>query len=776
MPTMKQKLSYLILGQKGGQNRINIIELLKERPYNLNQLAEIMHVNYRTVKHHIDVLLKNELVSTSKTGGYGEVYFLTPGMEGNMDLFEDMVSKFECSKKLTDFTSSPKFFKNVMEQTNDAIIIIDKDEHVFFLNESAERLYGYNEKEIMGETVQLFSDEKIQKNLIKRVEEGEEIIDYEAKVKHKSGNLVDLSVTVDAIKDDKKQTIGFSMLSRDITDRKRAEEALKLSEERYSLAQRVANIGSWDWDIINGELHWSDTIEPMFGFKEGEFGKTYEAFLQCVHPDDRKFVVDSVDACVEDGKDYDIEHRIIWPDGTIRTVSENGDVLRNEDGKAIRMLGIVQDITERKKVEERIKRQSEELGELVKELNCLYAASKLMKEEDNSMEEIFFGILNLIPPSWQYPKITCARITNNGKEFKTDNFKETKWKLSADINFFGKKTGTVEVYYLKDEPESPGDPFLDGERSLIETLAREIGELTERKHTEERNRYLMGLLNTVKDITQLVGHETDLEKLAQRVCDSLLKTRDYMDISIAMLSDEKGTIVPIGHCGGHRRKEWKITLDGQGEAPNCVKSIIESKTASKIDSTMENCTRCQYSKDNEDHQSISIPIKYQNSLVGVMVVCFLKEHKIDEKEVHLLEEIADDLAFARAKIESDRALQESEEKYRIAFNTSPDLFYRVSPEGKILECNDTAVKTLGYSRNELLGMPLSNLYAEESKGHAKEYFNEWMKTGKLRNKTLKIVTKDGKKIDIDLNVNTIYDSSGKVISSISSQRIITNHP
>jgi PAS domain S-box-containing protein len=159
-----------------------------------------------------------------------------------------------------------------------------------------------------------------------------------------------------------------------------------------------------------------------------------------------------------------------------------------------------------------------------------------------------------------------------------------------------------------------------------------------------------------------------------------------------------------------------------------------------------------------------------------MVVCFLAEHKIDEKEIQLLEEIADDLAFARAKIMSDKAVQESEEKYRAFFNTSPDLFYRVSPEGKILECNDTAVKTLGYSREELVGMLLFNLYAEESKADAKEYFNEWLKTGKLRNKSLKIVTKDGEKIDIDLNVNTIYDSKNKVISSISSQRIVKNHP
>ncbi|MBN1976581.1 MAG: PAS domain S-box protein [Anaerolineae bacterium] len=138
---------------------------------------------------------------------------------------------------------------------------------------------------------------------------------------------------------------------------KMAEEALRCSEERYALAQRVANIGSWDWDILTGDLHWSDQIEPLFGFEQGGFSATYEGFLQCVHPEDRQYVVDSVAACVNEDKDYDIEHRIVWPDGTVRWVSETGDVIRGKGGKAIRMLGIVQDITERKQADEALSRE-----------------------------------------------------------------------------------------------------------------------------------------------------------------------------------------------------------------------------------------------------------------------------------------------------------------------------------------------------------------------------------------------------------------------------------
>ena len=137
-------------------------------------------------------------------------------------------------------------------------------------------------------------------------------------------------------------------LTAEVAERERAEKALKRSQERYALAQKAANVGSWDYDILIGALHWSEQIEPMFGFGRGEFAETYEAFLACVHPRDRQGVIEAVDACIEEGTDYALDHRIVWPDGTIRWVSETGDVIRDENGRAVRMMGVVQDITARK--------------------------------------------------------------------------------------------------------------------------------------------------------------------------------------------------------------------------------------------------------------------------------------------------------------------------------------------------------------------------------------------------------------------------------------------
>jgi len=359
MPTIRQTLSYLILGQKGSTNRIRIIELLRKRPYNLNQMAEILDLNYRTVKHHVGMLVRNELVSSSKTGGYGEVYFLTPEMEGNMDIFDEVI------KKLTDFTASPKFFRDVVEQTNDAVIITNMDGEVFFWNKAAARIFGYSKDDVMGRHLELFEDDDVRKDIFKDVKKGKDHAGLQTRMVSKEGTVLEVSLTVDPIRDEPGEIIGFSIMCRDVTRRKAAEDALKLSEERYMLAQRAAGIGSWDWDIESGELHWSDTIEPMFGFGNGEFGATYEAFLGCVHPDDRQHVVDSVNDCIEKGSNYHIEHRIVWPDGSIHMVSEDGDVIRDKTGKAVRMLGVVQDITERKQAERVLREHEEELDSIL---------------------------------------------------------------------------------------------------------------------------------------------------------------------------------------------------------------------------------------------------------------------------------------------------------------------------------------------------------------------------------------------------------------------------
>jgi len=155
---------------------------------------------------------------------------------------------------------------------------------------------------------------------------------------------------------------GFRASNRDITERKKVEKALRLEEQKLAEAQRIAHLGSWDLNIISNNLSWSDEVYCIFGLQPQEFGATYEAFLSSVHPGDREAVMTAVERTLADPEYfYGVEHRVVRPNGTERIVYERGEVIFDDAGKPVRMIGTVHDITEFRQAENKARHLQEEL-------------------------------------------------------------------------------------------------------------------------------------------------------------------------------------------------------------------------------------------------------------------------------------------------------------------------------------------------------------------------------------------------------------------------------
>ena len=142
-------------------------------------------------------------------------------------------------------------------------------------------------------------------------------------------------------------------------------EALRQSEQRLRLALDAGGMASWEWDLALGRLHWSETLEAMFGLEPGAFGGTYAEFIELVHPDDRELVGASVEQALEHDSPA-VVYRAVWPDGTVRWHERKSQRVRNADDGFEVMAGVTFDVTEREEAAQAL-RESEERFRLIAE-------------------------------------------------------------------------------------------------------------------------------------------------------------------------------------------------------------------------------------------------------------------------------------------------------------------------------------------------------------------------------------------------------------------------
>jgi len=159
--------------------------------------------------------------------------------------------------------------------------------------------------------------------------------------------------------------IVYSQLNRQIRRRQVAEIELRDSRRRLQEAQRIAHIGHWEWDIVSDTITWSREVYSICGIHADVTEKDYESFLEIVHPDDRDHINDVVQESLKSGELQSVDHRIIHPDGSEYQVQQQGEVEYNDSGQPIRIMGTIQDITQRKRDEEAIRAREELLRNVV---------------------------------------------------------------------------------------------------------------------------------------------------------------------------------------------------------------------------------------------------------------------------------------------------------------------------------------------------------------------------------------------------------------------------
>lgn len=259
----------------------------------------------------------------------------------------------------------------LFEQAAVGIAYVAPDGRWIDVNSRICEILGYERDYLLATTFQAITypeDLAADLDYVEKVLRGEiQTYSMEKRYIRADNSLVWANLTVSLVRDADDKPDYFIALVRDISQRKETELLLRNSERQLREAQRITHIGSWELDLVNNRLHWSDEIYQIFEIDQTKFDATYETFLNAIHPQDRDVVDRAYAQSLRDKMPYEIAHRLLMPDGRIKWVNERCESDFAEDGTPLNSLGTVQDITEQVRIEQELRELNHDLEMRVSE-------------------------------------------------------------------------------------------------------------------------------------------------------------------------------------------------------------------------------------------------------------------------------------------------------------------------------------------------------------------------------------------------------------------------
>jgi PAS domain S-box-containing protein len=252
---------------------------------------------------------------------------------------------------------------SIVESSDDAIIGKDIDGIITDWNKGAERLYDYPADEVIGKPISLLIPPDRSAELVDLAGKHDTIHHYETVHQRKDGTRVDVSITMSPMRDAEGRMVGSSVIGRNITQRKLQDAILRVSEERFRLAAHAGKMFSYEWNAATDLIVRSAECARILGIDETAC-LTGEQILDKVHPDDRDRLKAAMGELTPEKPHLQISYRVVRPDGLVIWVERSSRAHFDEQGRMQRIVGMVADITERKRAEEAL-RESEERFRLV---------------------------------------------------------------------------------------------------------------------------------------------------------------------------------------------------------------------------------------------------------------------------------------------------------------------------------------------------------------------------------------------------------------------------
>ena len=669
--------------------------------------------------------------------------------------------------------------KAIIEQSREVLYRHDLQHRLTFISAQGQALFGYGPESLGVQWTTVLTGNPINQKAIEVTERairtGERQPPYLIEIRKHDGSPVTLELDEAPLKDEQGKVAAIVGSARDVTERDKAERALRTSEERFrSLAESISEV-FWMCDLDCSRIDYiSPAYEQVWGRARASLYSNPKSWLESVHPEDREQVRDAL-WTGRGGNEQIVEYRIILPDGGIRWILDRAFPLRDASGQPAGVTGIAKDVTERKFAERALLESEARLRALYHSMNEGMALHEIVC--DGRGNAVNYRILEANP--------AFERLTGLSREQVAGKLATEVYQTAPPpyLEIYAPVAASGEATHFEADYAPMGRHYAVSVFSPRKgQFATVFADITKRKEAERQLRLLNQVYELISHINEAIVRISDRETLFRETCRIAVDHGQFQLAWIGWLHDETREIVPVSWAGrdeGYLESvQARATEDARGRGP-IGKAVREGRVVVCQDIAQDPMMALwrEAALARGFRSMISLPLKTGGRVAGAFGVYSAQPNYFTAIVTESLIEVAADLSFALDIFERNRQGEVEREQLRLqhsALEAAANAIVITNRDGIIQWVNDAMVRLTGYSREEITGQDM-RLF--KSGAHDPEFYRRMWQTvlsGGVWHGMLSNRRKDGAEYHEEMTITPVRSREGAITHFIAIKQDVTD--